>query len=60
MSSGEFSSSEVEITNKRFRHSLYFVKSMIQGHNITSDYVKLIRPSFDLEPKYLNEVLEKK
>ena len=60
MGSGEFSRSEVEISNKRFRRSLYFVKSMIQGQTITSDDVKRIRPGFGLEPKYLNEVLGKK
>ena len=55
-----FSRSELEIKNKIFRRSLYFVKDMKEGDLITKDSIRRIRPGFGLAPKYINKIIGKK
>jgi len=43
-----------------FRRSLFIVKDMKKGEEISRENVRCIRPSYGLAPKYLPEVLGKK
>jgi N-acetylneuraminate synthase len=46
--------------NVKFRRSLYFVRDLKVGDEITADAVKSIRPGYGLEPKYLFDVVGKR
>lgn len=46
--------------NAKFRRSLYFVKDLQAGEEITPDAVRSVRPGFGLAPKYLDEVIGRK
>ncbi len=46
-----------EVKSKRFRRSLYFVKSLRKGDVITSEDIRRIRPGFGLPPKYQDKVI---
>lgn len=43
--------------NVKFRRSLYFVKAMKAGDEITPDCVRSVRPGFGLAPKHLRQVI---
>ncbi len=45
--------------NAKFRRSLYFVKSLKKGEEITTEAVRSVRPGFGLPPKRLEEILGK-
>ena len=60
MGSVNFELKKSESANKRFRRSIYFVKDLKKGEEITPDAIKRIRPGFGLEPKYFKDVLGKK
>ena len=49
-----------ELTNKKFRRSLYFVNALTKGKIITKDDIKRVRPGFGLEPKYFDWVIGQK
>jgi pseudaminic acid synthase len=49
-----------EAGNVKYRRSLYYVKSMKAGEEITPDSVKSIRPGFGLPPKHLDSILGRK
>ena len=49
-----------ELANKRFRRSLYFVKSLSEGTVISKDDIRRVRPGFGLDPKYFNCVVGRK
>jgi N-acetylneuraminate synthase len=51
---------EAEKGNVKFRRSLYVVKDIRVGEELTHDNIKSIRPGFGLAPKFLNEVIGKK
>ncbi len=51
---------EKQKKGKDFSRSLYVVKDIKQGEEITKDNVKSIRPGFGLHPKYYFQVLGKK
>ena len=42
-----------------FRRSIFFSKNLSQGHVITKDDVKVVRPSDGLEPKFLSQIIGK-
>lgn len=48
-----------EIGNAQFRRSLYFVKPLRKGDEITKDAVRSVRPGYGVAPKYLNEIIGK-
>ena len=51
---------EAEKGNVKFRRSLYVVKDIAEGEELTNENVKSIRPGFGLEPKFYNDVIGKK
>ena len=51
---------ESEKGNVKFRRSLYVVKDVAKGEEITTQNVRSIRPGFGLAPKHLEHVLGKK
>ena len=55
-----FERSEKEKENKIFRRSLYFVKPIKKGGEISKSNVKRIRPGFGLAPKYESEIIGRK
>ena len=55
----EYGRKPSEQSNVKFRRSLYFVKDMKPGDQITAENVKSIRPGFGLPPKYLEELIGK-
>lgn len=48
---------EAEHNSLQFRRSLYIVKDLLQGDELTADNVRAIRPGLGLAPKHLEEVL---
>jgi pseudaminic acid synthase len=57
--SGKFNRSKDEEQNIIFRRSLYFVKNLKEGHIITPDDVRRIRPGYGIAPKYFNDIVGK-
>ncbi|MGR5142806.1 pseudaminic acid synthase [Photobacterium sp. DNB23_23_1] len=51
---------EAEKGNVKFRRSLYAVKDIAEGEELTSENVKSIRPGLGLEPKFYEQVIGKK
>ena len=49
-----------ERANLKFRRSLFAVKDIKEGEEITSGNIRSIRPSTGLKPKYLSTILGKK
>lgn len=49
-----------ELTNKRFRRSLYFVNTLKKGSIISKNDIRRVRPGFGLEPKYFDWVVGQK
>jgi pseudaminic acid synthase len=49
-----------EKSNLRFRRSLYFIKDLCCGEEITADAVRSVRPGFGMAPKYLDSVIGKR
>ena len=54
-----FDLSDKQISGKRYGRSIYISKETKIGDKISEDNIKIIRPSFGLEPKYYLEVLGK-
>jgi pseudaminic acid synthase len=48
---------EAERNSLQFRRSLYVVKDLLPGDELTADNVRAIRPGLGLAPKHLEEVL---
>lgn len=46
-----------ERSNTRFRRSLYFVKDIPAGGEVTADAVRSVRPGFGAAPKHLDDVI---
>lgn len=49
-----------EVSNVKYRRSLYFVKDMKAGDLITQDSIRSVRPGFGVAPKYYEQILGKK
>jgi pseudaminic acid synthase len=52
-----YSCKSSEAGNVKFRRSLYFVKSLHVGDEITPETVRSVRPGFGMSPKHLSEVI---
>ena len=52
--------SDVEIANKKFRRSLYFVEDLAEGELITEQHIKRIRPGLGLPPEYYERIVGSK
>lgn len=46
--------------NAQFRRSLYFVKALKAGDEVTEDAIRSVRPGYGLPPKYLHSLIGKK
>lgn len=49
-----------EVGNVKFRRSLYFVKDLKAGDEITPDAIRSVRPGFGLSPKYYDLIIGRK
>lgn len=49
-----------ELGSVKFRRSLYFVKALGAGDEITPDAVRSVRPGFGLAPKFLDDIIGKR
>ena len=52
--------SKSEKPNIKFKRSIYVSKNLKKGDIISNANVKIVRPSYGLEPKYLSKILGKK
>lgn len=48
-----------ELSNVKFRRSLYFVKNLKAGSMITKDAIRSVRPGYGLAPKHLDSLIGK-
>jgi N-acetylneuraminate synthase len=55
----EYGRKPSEQSNVKFRRSLYFVKNMKPGDQITAENVKSIRPGYGVPPKYFKQLVGK-
>lgn len=53
---GSFRRSEEEVSNMRFKRSLYFVRDMQVGEKVDPQSIRRIRPGFGLAPKFFDSV----
>lgn len=50
---------KAEKDSRKYKRSIYISKDIKQGETISMDNIKIIRPGFGLEPKYLDLVLHR-
>ncbi|KPA15011.1 pseudaminic acid synthase [Candidatus Magnetomorum sp. HK-1] len=60
LGSVQYGVTENEISNKRFRRSIYAVQHIEKGQNFSQTNIRILRPASGLEPKYYKLILEKK
>jgi pseudaminic acid synthase len=56
----DYSQQSSELSNVKFRRSLYFVRQGKAGDIITTDMIRSVRPGFGLPPKYLDKLIGKR
>ena len=56
----DYEMTEKKQKSKQFSRSLFIVKDVKEGEEITNENVRCIRPGFGLHPKFLNNILGKK
>ncbi|MDC0553776.1 pseudaminic acid synthase [Flavobacteriaceae bacterium] len=56
----DYEMTEKKQKSKQFSRSLFIVKDVKEGEEITNENVRSIRPGFGLHPKFLNNILGKK
>ena len=57
LGAGSLARSKAEEANRNYRRSLYFVKDLQPGHQITEDDIQIIRPGFGLSPSHYSAVI---
>lgn len=60
LGAAEYGQHSSEMGNVKFRRSLYFVRDLAVGENVTSDAVRSVRPGFGVAPKHLEKVIGRK
>lgn len=55
-----YSISEREAVSRSFRKSIFVVKDIKAGEELTEDNIRIIRPAYGLQPKFYEEILGKK
>lgn len=60
LGTGEFLLSQTELEGRKGRRSLYAVKDIKIGEEITAENVRSIRPGFGMSPKFYVDILGKK
>lgn len=53
----DYSRKSSEISNLKFRRSLYFIKNIKLGEKIKREHIKSIRPGYGVKPKYLENII---
>ena len=56
----QYGQGQAEGKSKMFRRSLYIAEDINKGEVLTSDNLRIIRPGFGLEPKYIDILLGRK
>lgn len=56
----DYKLSQEQVSSRGFCRSLYVVKDIQKGSDLTSDNIRSIRPGYGLHPKYYHEVLGKR
>ena len=56
----DYSVSEKEECSKTFRRSIFVVRDINKGEAFTQENIRVIRPSFGIEPKYYEDIFGKK
>ncbi|WP_448552047.1 pseudaminic acid synthase [Thalassotalea montiporae] len=49
-----------EESSIKFRRSIYFVKDLAKGEEISTEHIRRIRPGYGLAPKYFEQLIGKK
>ncbi len=52
--------SETELTNMKFKRSIYFVQSLQRGEIVQEKHIRRIRPGFGLSPQYYDSIIGKR
>ncbi|TDO96228.1 pseudaminic acid synthase [Marinomonas balearica] len=60
LGSVHYGGSEAEQAAKKYRRSIYIAKDIKAGMELTSDNIRIVRPSLGLAPKHWDEVLGRK
>lgn len=60
LGSADYGRKSSEQGNAKFRRSLYFVRDLDAGEEITADAVRSVRPGFGMAPKHLDQVIGKR
>ncbi len=60
LGSADYSLKSGEVSNKKFRRSIYVSEDIEENEILTPKNIKIVRPSFGLEPKYITDVLGKR
>ena len=51
--------SKSEKNSFKFRRSIYFTRNLKKGETISKENVRIIRPGFGLQPKFLKKIFGK-
>ena len=60
LGNGIFRIDQSEIKNRRFKRSIYISKNVKKGELVNKDNIKIVRPSFGLEPNKYEKIIGKK
>jgi pseudaminic acid synthase len=56
----DYSRKACEVSNVKFRRSLYFVRDLSEGDVVTAGAVRSVRPGYGMAPKHINAVIGKR